>query len=62
MVAGIGAYRLAFSRPRAKVGRQSESIGGAGTWVVPNPSGLHAHETVDSLARAYGEVWARHPR
>lgn len=49
MVAGIGAYRLAFSRPRAKVGLQEESIGGAQTWVVPNPSGLNAHETVDSL-------------
>ncbi len=59
MVAGIGAYRLAFSRPRAKVGLQEESIGGAQTWVVPNPSGLNAHETVDSLARAYGEVHAR---
>ncbi len=59
MVAGIGAYRLAFARPRARVGRQPESIGGAETWVVPNPSGLNAHETVDSLARAYGEVWAR---
>ena len=23
---------------------------------MPNPSGLNAHETVDSLARAYHEV------
>ena len=59
MVAGIGAYRSAFGRPRASVGRQPEAIGGAETWVVPNPSGLNAHETVGSLARAYGEVWAR---
>jgi len=59
MVAGIGAYRLAYRRPRATVGLQEESIGGAETWVVPNPSGLNAHETVDSLARAYREVWER---
>lgn len=59
MVAGIGAYRTAFSRPKARVGRQEHSIGGAETWVVPNPSGLNAHETVDSLARAYAEVYAR---
>jgi len=59
MVAGIGAYRLAFRRPRATVGLQEERIGGAETWVVPNPSGLNAHETVDSLARAYREVWER---
>ena len=59
MVAGIGAYRTAFARPKARVGLQEHRIGGAETWVVPNPSGLNAHETVDSLARAYGEVWAR---
>ncbi|MDO5670032.1 MAG: mismatch-specific DNA-glycosylase [Corynebacterium sp.] len=57
MVAGIGAYRLAYRRPRARVGLQPTSIGGAETWVVPNPSGLNAHETVHSLARAYREVW-----
>lgn len=59
MVAGISAYRLAYRRPRARVGLQVESIGGAETWVVPNPSGLNAHETVDSLARAYRQVWER---
>ena len=26
---------------------------GAELWVVPNPSGLNAHETVESLAAAY---------
>ncbi|QGU04399.1 mismatch-specific DNA-glycosylase [Corynebacterium comes] len=59
MVAGIGVYRTAFSRPKARVGLQDHSIGGAETWVVPNPSGLNAHETVDSLARAYAQVYAR---
>lgn len=59
MIAGIGAYRTAFSRPKARMGLQEEPIGGVETWVVPNPSGLNAHETVDSLARAYAEVWAR---
>lgn len=59
MIAGIGAYRTAFSRPKAKVGLQEEPVGGVETWVVPNPSGLNAHETVDSLARAYAEVWAQ---
>jgi double-stranded uracil-DNA glycosylase len=59
MIAGIGAYRTAFARPKAKVGRQEEALGGVETWVVPNPSGLNAHETADSLARAYAEVWAR---
>lgn len=59
MVAGIGAYRTAFGRRKARTGLQEERIGGAELWVVPNPSGLNAHETVGSLARAYGEVWRR---
>jgi TDG/mug DNA glycosylase family protein len=54
-VLGVTAYRTAFARPRATTGRQPEGIGPAELWVVPNPSGLNAHETVDSLAAAYAE-------
>ncbi len=54
-VAGITAYRSAFGVRRAVPGRQSEDLGGAELWVVPNPSGLNAHETVASLAVAYAE-------
>lgn len=53
-IAGITAYRTAFGRRKASVGRQPEALSGAELWVVPNPSGLNAHETVDSLATAYG--------
>lgn len=52
-ILGITAYRLAFQRPKAAVGRQDAPLGAAAVWVVPNPSGLNAHETVDSLAAAY---------
>ena len=52
-LAGITAYRTAFGRRRATLGRQEETLGGAELWVVPNPSGLNAHETVSSLATAY---------
>ena len=55
-VLGITAYRGAFGRPRATPGRQDVDLAGAELWVVPNPSGLNAHETVDSLAAAYAEV------
>lgn len=54
-VAGITAYRSAFGVRGAVVGRQPEDLGGAELWVVPNPSGLNAHETVESLAQAYAE-------
>jgi len=56
-VLGLVAYRQAFARPKAVEGRQAESFGGAQLWVLPNPSGLNAHETVDSLARSYRRAW-----
>jgi len=55
-VAGVTAYRTAFDEPKASSGRQPERIGDAELWVVPNPSGLNAHETIDTLAHAYREV------
>ncbi|HWI43096.1 MAG TPA: mismatch-specific DNA-glycosylase [Nocardioides sp.] len=55
-VAGITAYRKAFGLPKAVTGRQSEDLEGAELWVVPNPSGLNAHETVTTLAEAYRRV------
>ncbi len=54
-IAGITAYRAAFGVRRAAAGLQPEPLAGTELWVVPNPSGLNAHETVASLARAYAE-------
>ena len=55
-IAGITAYRSAFGARRAVVGRQPEQLAGAELWIVPNPSGLNAHETVASLAVAYADA------
>ena len=55
---GLSAYRVAFGRPRAAVGRQDERIGASVGWLLPNPSGLNAHYQLPDLARAYGEVRA----
>lgn len=52
-VAGITAYRSAFGVRGARVGEQDDGFEGARLWVVPNPSGLNAHETVATLAQAY---------
>lgn len=52
-VLGLTAYRQAFGRPAARQGRQDGDLAGAELWVLPNPSGLNAHDTVDSLAVAY---------
>jgi len=53
---GLTAYRVAFGRRRAAVGRQEERLGPAGIWLLPNPSGLNAHYQLPDLARAYGEL------
>jgi double-stranded uracil-DNA glycosylase len=55
-IAGITAYRTAFGRPDAVMGPQPEPLAGAQLWLVPNPSGLNAHETVNSLAEAFRAV------
>jgi double-stranded uracil-DNA glycosylase len=51
--AGMGAYRAAFGRPRAGLGRQSETLAGAVIWLLPNPSGAQAAYQLDDLVRAF---------
>jgi TDG/mug DNA glycosylase family protein len=55
-VLGLGAYRLAFDRPRAVMGLQAERVGGRPVWVLPNPSGLNAHYKPADFARLYAEA------
>jgi TDG/mug DNA glycosylase family protein len=52
-VLGIGAYRSAFERKNAELGRQSEPLAGATVWVLPNPSGLNAHHQLPDLIRLF---------
>jgi double-stranded uracil-DNA glycosylase len=52
-ILGIGAYRAAFGRPRATVGPQAERIGDTEVWLLPNPSGLNAHYTLDGIAAEF---------
>jgi TDG/mug DNA glycosylase family protein len=55
-VLGVSAYRLAFGKPKAKLGRQEQALGGALLWVLPNPSGLNAHHQLADLARLFAEL------
>ncbi|GMU79593.1 MAG: hypothetical protein AMXMBFR46_23830 [Acidimicrobiia bacterium] len=48
-VAGLTGWRAAVDRA-AVTGVQPRSLGGRPVYLMPNPSGLNAHETVDSLA------------
>ena len=53
---GITAYRTAFQRPEAGLGRQPKPLAGAAVWILPNPSGLNAHYQLPDLARLFAEL------
>lgn len=55
-VLGLGAYRTAFNKPKANVGRQDEQFGQTVLWVLPNPSGLNANYQAGDLARLFREL------
>lgn len=55
-VVGVTAYRIGFGLPRATLGRQTETLGGVGLWVLPNPSGLNARFQLDDLAARFAEL------
>jgi TDG/mug DNA glycosylase family protein len=55
-ILGIGAYRTAFERPKAIIGKQAERIGNTLLWVLPNPSGINAHYQLEDLARLFREL------
>ncbi|GAA2087713.1 mismatch-specific DNA-glycosylase [Brevibacterium salitolerans] len=61
-IAGITAFRTAYGLRKAVLGRQDpETVPGwpadVALWVVPQPSGLNAHENIDTLAAKWREVW-----
>lgn len=53
---GLTAYRTAFGKKQAAVGRQEETLGGVDLWVLPNPSGLNAHYQRADFASLFGEL------
>jgi TDG/mug DNA glycosylase family protein len=55
-IVGIGAYRTAFQRPKAKLGLQQETIGETKIWVLPNPSGLNANYQAGALVGLFREL------
>jgi TDG/mug DNA glycosylase family protein len=55
-ILGLGAYRLAFRRPKAIAGAQAELVGETGVWVLPNPSGLNASYQLPALQEAFRQL------
>ncbi|MFG2993767.1 G/U mismatch-specific DNA glycosylase [Streptomyces sp. NPDC048257] len=55
-VVGVTAYRTAFGERRAQIGPQERTIGSTRIWALPNPSGLNAHWTAESMAQEYARL------
>ncbi len=55
-VLGVTAFRTAFGAQRVQVGPQEQEFGGAHLWILPNPSGLNAHFTLDRLAGEFAAL------
>ncbi len=56
-VLGLQAYRTAFRRPGAVIGRQHENLGGALLWLLPNPSGLQAHYQLPEMSEMFTSLF-----
>jgi TDG/mug DNA glycosylase family protein len=56
-VLGLQAYRTAFRRPEAVVGRQPELLGRALLWLLPNPSGLQAHYQFPEMSEMFKSLF-----
>lgn len=57
-VVGVTAYRTAFGVPGTVVGPQDEPWGGTRVWVLPNPSGLNAHWSVEAMVTEFARLHA----
>lgn len=55
-VLGLGAYRTAFNKPKAKLGPQTEMFGNTRVWLLPNPSGLNAHYSLANFIEMFAEI------
>jgi TDG/mug DNA glycosylase family protein len=55
-ILGVTAFRVGFGQADAKLGLQANGFGDTSVWILPNPSGLNAHFTVDSLGKLFGEL------
>ncbi|MGH9094654.1 MAG: G/U mismatch-specific DNA glycosylase [Acidimicrobiales bacterium] len=55
-VLGVQAYRVAFGRRLAAIGRQEEPLGGAVAWLLPNPSGLQARYQLPEMTELLVEL------
>lgn len=62
-VLGVTAFRSAFAAPKARVGPQDVTVEGVPVWVLPSPSGLNAHWSLEEIAAELARLrgWIREP-
>jgi TDG/mug DNA glycosylase family protein len=56
-VLGLLAYRKAFRKPEALIGRQPDLLGGSLLWLLPNPSGLQAHYQLPEMTEMFKSLF-----
>jgi TDG/mug DNA glycosylase family protein len=55
-ILGLQAYRTAFARPRAVIGRQPEPLSDSQVWLLPNPSGLQARYQMPEMTAFFRDL------
>lgn len=56
---GLGAYRLAFGQPQAKVGEQGTMMAETRVWLLPSTSGLNANYQLPQIVAQLKELKQR---
>lgn len=56
VVLGVTAWRTATGDRGVVLGRQPNDFAGSALWVLPNPSGLNAHTSVDDMTQRWRAV------
>lgn len=53
---GIDAYKKGFGIKTASLGLQPTSIGSTKVWLLPNPSGLNAHYSLEDFVELFSQL------
>jgi TDG/mug DNA glycosylase family protein len=59
-ILGVTAYRMSFCDKKAQIGDQQRTLAGAKLWILPNPSGLNAHWTLETIAAEFEALRGGH--
>ena len=54
-ILGVTTWRIARADPSVALGLQSQTLGDCEVWVLPNPSGLNAHTSVEDFSNRINE-------